>query len=154
LVVFRKKVDGARETTLARFVARAQRAAGLHGSVDVLVIGSRDIRDLNRRFRRQDKPTDVLSFPPVASLARGFAGDVVISADIAAENARRLGHAPADELKVLALHGVLHLAGYDHEHDHGEMARKEARLRRALRLPAALTERTGVASVAPTRSRK
>ena len=71
-----------------------------------------------------------------------FAGDLAISAEIAASNARRLGHSAGDELKILILHGLLHLAGYDHETDSGEMARKETRLRRLLGLPAALIERT------------
>jgi probable rRNA maturation factor len=66
---------------------------------------------------------------------------VAISADIARENARRLGHSVADEVKILVLHGILHLAGFDHEHDHGEMARKESRLRRQLKLEAGLIER-------------
>ncbi|HYN15247.1 MAG TPA: rRNA maturation RNase YbeY, partial [Terriglobales bacterium] len=69
-------------------------------------------------------------------------GDIAISAEFGARNARRLGHSPADELKILILHGLLHLAGYDHETDGGAMARKEARLRRALGLPTALIERT------------
>jgi probable rRNA maturation factor len=66
---------------------------------------------------------------------------VAISADIALENSIRLGHAVSQEIKILALHGILHLAGFDHERDNGRMAREEARLRRALRLPAALIER-------------
>jgi probable rRNA maturation factor len=70
-----------------------------------------------------------------------FAGDVAISADMAAQNARRFGHSPAEEVKVLALHGLLHLAGYDHESDSGTMARREARLREQLGLPVALIER-------------
>jgi probable rRNA maturation factor len=71
-----------------------------------------------------------------------FAGDVAISAEIAAQNARRLGHSLPEEIKILALHGVLHLAGYDHERDRGEMARKEEHLRKQLGLPVALIERT------------
>jgi probable rRNA maturation factor len=66
---------------------------------------------------------------------------VAISAEIAAKNARRLGHAPKEEIKILALHGVLHLAGYDHERDQGEMARREEGLRKQLGLPVALIER-------------
>jgi len=71
-----------------------------------------------------------------------LAGEIAISADIAAQNAARFGHSPAAEIKVLALHGILHLAGFDHERDNGQMARKEMRLRRLLRLPVALIERT------------
>ena len=72
---------------------------------------------------------------------RAFAGEIAISADIARENAARLGHSAALEVKVLVLHGILHLAGFDHERDNGEMARKEAGLRRKLGLPSSLTER-------------
>jgi len=145
LVILRKRVAGLSETVLARFARRASHAARLRGAVNVLVIGSRELRALNSRFRGEDKPTDVLSFPPVLGLADGFAGDVAISADIAAQNARRLGHSAAEEIKILVLHGVLHLAGYDHEHDHGEMARQEKRLRSFLNLPVVLIERDGEA---------
>ena len=72
----------------------------------------------------------------------GLAGDIAISADIAKENARRLGHSAAQEVKILALHGVLHLVGYDHESDEGAMAGKERQLRRALGLPLGLIERS------------
>ncbi|HMH00300.1 MAG TPA: rRNA maturation RNase YbeY, partial [Terriglobales bacterium] len=77
----------------------------------------------------------------VFGLVDAFAGDVAISAEMAAHNARLLGHSPAEEIKILALHGMLHLAGYDHERDHGEMARTEERLRKFLRLPAGLIDR-------------
>jgi len=105
----------------------------------------REARESRGPAAGEDKPTDVLSFPPVLGLADGFAGDVAISADIAAQNARRLGHSAAEEIKILVLHGVLHLAGYDHEHDHGEMARQEKRLRSFLNLPVVLIERDGEA---------
>lgn len=146
LVILRKAVAGLSEAALAKFVARASRASGLRGPVNVLVTSSRELRELNRRFRGKDKPTDVLSFPPLLDSVDGFAGDVAIAAEIAAQNARQLGHLAAEEIKILALHGVLHLAGYDHERDHGEMARKEQRLRRTLGLPGGLIERSGQVS--------
>lgn len=71
-----------------------------------------------------------------------LAGEIAISADIALQNAVRLGHSPAEEIKILTLHGILHLAGMDHERDNGQMASKEATFRRTLGLPAALIERT------------
>jgi probable rRNA maturation factor len=108
----------------------------------MLVTSSRELRRLNRRFRSKDKPTDVLSFPATRFLSDHLAGDVAISAEIAARNARLLGHSTAEEIKILALHGVLHLAGYDHERDQGEMARTEQRLRKSLGLPQGLIERT------------
>jgi len=145
LVILRKKVAGLSPSTLERFVLRARRAVRLPRHVNVLVTNSRELHSLNRRFRGADKPTDVLSFPaPLAGSgeASRMAGDVAISADIARENAHRLGHSVADEVKILALHGILHLAGFDHEHDHGEMARKESQLRRRLKLEVGLIERT------------
>jgi probable rRNA maturation factor len=143
LVIFRKPIAGLSEVALARFVAKATRMVRLKGEVSVLVTTSQELRRLNRNFRRKDKPTDVLSFPAVSALSEGLAGDVAISAEIAAENARQLGHSTALELKILTLHGLLHLAGYDHERDHGEMARKERHLRKALGLPVGLIERSG-----------
>lgn len=139
-MIFRKRVAGLSEATLTRFVTRARRAAKLHSRVDVLVASDRELGALNSRFRGKDKPTDVLSFAPMPG-GDGFAGDIAISADIAARNARELGHSAAEEIKILVVHGILHLAGYDHEHDKGQMARKEQRLRRELKLPTGLIER-------------
>jgi len=141
VVILRKPVAGLSEESLQRFLARAARAGGVGGAVNVLVTTSREVQSLNRRFRGKDKPTDVLSFPPLAKWSAGFAGDVAISADIAARNGRRLGHSAAEEVKILVLHGVLHLAGFDHERDNGTMARKEERLRKALGLPVGLIAR-------------
>ena len=144
MVILQKRVAGLSRASLERLVLRARKALGLRGAATVLVTSSSAVRALNRRFRGKDEATDVLSFP--ASPANGSAnpasdGDIAISADIAAENAARLGHSAAQEVKILALHGILHLAGFDHEGDNGEMARKEMKLRRALNLPAALIER-------------
>ncbi len=121
---------------LDRFARPAQKLAGVKGEVAVLVTGSRRIQELNRRFRRKDKPTDVLSF------ARDNGGDIAICAPIALANARAYGLTPVQELKLLVLHGMLHLAGYDHETDSGEMAKKEASLRTRLKLPSSLIQRT------------
>jgi probable rRNA maturation factor len=82
------------------------------------------------------------------------AGEVAVSADIARDNARRLGHSVADEVKILVLHGILHLAGFDHEHDNGEMARKESRLRRQLKLEAGLIERVQPRDRSPAARRR
>lgn len=146
MVIIRKAVAGATELSLSRFLNLARRAAGVAGQVHLLITSSRELRSLNRRFRGLDQATDVLSFPAAlpegAGTEDGFAGDIAISADIACRNAQALGHVALVELKILALHGVLHLAGGDHENDSGEMARRERRLRRALRLPDGLIERT------------
>jgi probable rRNA maturation factor len=120
---------------LAAFARRAQRLAKVPGQVEILITGNRRIRELNRRFGKRDKPTDVLSFP------RSDGGDIAISADMAAANAARFGHAARDELRILILHGMLHLAGYDHERDNGEMAAKETALRQRLGLPGSLIAR-------------
>jgi probable rRNA maturation factor len=143
LVIIQEKVPGLSEATLAKFVTRARRATGLRGAVSVLVTSNQELRGLNHRFRGKNKPTDVLSFPALPGLMQGFAGDVAISAEIAARNACRLGHTVAEEIRILTLHAVLHLAGYDHELDDGEMEHKEARLRKALGLPVGLIERSG-----------
>ena len=143
LVIIQERVTGLSEATLAKFVTRARRATGLRGSVSVLVTSSRELKGLNHRFRRKNQPTDVLSFPAMPGLKQEFVGDVAISAEIAAGNARRLGHTVAEEIRILVLHGLLHLAGYDHERDDGEMERKEARLRKSLGLPVGLIERSG-----------
>lgn len=143
-MIFKKRIAGLSAESLNRFVLRARKAARIKGTVDVQVTGTSDMRSLNERFRGKNKPTDVLSFPSESSAngrGRPFAGEIAISAEIALDNARRLGHSGALEVKVLVLHGILHLAGFDHERDNGEMASKEAYLRRVLRLPLSLTER-------------
>ncbi len=143
VVIFQKRVADLTELALNRFVARARRAAGLKGRVDVLLTSSAEMKSLNRRFRGKDKPTDVLSFPAERNAQKRFAGEIAISAEIAAHNAWALRHSPAEEVKILVLHGVLHLRGYDHECDNGQMARREEQLRAKLHLPLGLIERTG-----------
>jgi probable rRNA maturation factor len=143
LVILQKRVAGLSEESLDRFLLRAKRAAGVRGGVNVMVTSSAEMRSLNSRFRGLNKPTDVLSFPSPLKVAgkRNLAGEIAICAEIAARNAVLFGHSPALEIKVLALHGLLHLAGMDHERDNGQMARKEAHLRQRLHLPSTLTER-------------
>jgi probable rRNA maturation factor len=137
-------VAGLSEDALNRFAARALAAAGIGGQVDVLITNNRELRSLNRRFRNKDVPTDVLSFPAAAGASHDFAGDIAISAEMAAWNAGKLGHSAGDEVRILILHGMLHLAGYDHERDNGTMGRREAQLRRAFKLPVGLIERHGL----------
>src|SRR5271165_4605736 len=124
---------------LSLFAAKAQRALGFSGEVNVRITSNRELQKLNRRFRKKDKPTDVLSFP---SGMPKLAGDIAISADIAAANASDIGHSTETELKILILHGLLHLAGYDHETDNGAMQTRETKLRQQLGLPTGLIERT------------
>ena len=138
---------------LERFVARARRATGLRGSVNVLVTSNAEMKSLNRRFRGKDKATDVLSFPAAADANKTFAGDIAISAEIATQTARSLNHDPGVEVEILTLHGILHLCGYDHERDRGQMARCEQQLRRELNLPVGLIERAAPAH-APQQKRR
>jgi probable rRNA maturation factor len=123
------------------------------GGVAVALVTDMRVRDLNRRYRRKDAPTDVLSFPadPPPTAARtgraddngNHLGDIVIATGVARRQAREAGHSYETELRVLALHGLLHLLGYDHDEaaDAGRMARLEARLRRKGGLNSGLIER-------------
>jgi len=144
--------------TLNRFLREAQQAIRLRGQVSVLLTSDKAIRKLNRQFRGKNKTTDVLSFPAAKLIHNEKnAGDLAISIDTARKQAAQQGHALTCELKILMLHGLLHLAGYDHETDAGRMARREAALRAKFGLPLGLIERakSGTASrpAAPERQR-
>ena len=157
-------VDGrgrpARVPGLARWLAGvAPRAA--RGTVTIALVSDVRMRALNRRYRGKGHATDVLSFPsapgarrqapglaprtshlaPVRTWDDQYLGDIVIATGVARRQAREAGHSIATEMRVLALHGLLHLAGYDHETDDGTMRRVEARLRRRGGLGAGLIER-------------
>ena len=108
------------------------------GDLSIAIVSDRRMRALNRQFRGKDAVTDVLSFP---SDERGFMGDIVVASGMAARQAKEAGHSVQTELKVLALHGLLHLLGYDHETDDGKMALAEARLRKKAGLKEGLIER-------------
>lgn len=131
---------------LARWLAQAAPRSAT-GEVALALVSDRRIRTLNRTYRRADYATDVLSFPHAAGPGDAgrtgvrMLGDIVIARGVAARQAREAGHPLATELRVLALHGLLHLVGYDHERDDGEMARVERRLRRRAGLEAGLIER-------------
>ncbi len=134
--------------SLNLFLCETQEAVRLRGQVTVLLTTDAAIRGLNRRFRSKNKPTDVLSFPAANLLqsskpAERVAGDIAISVETARRQALGQGHALTCELKVLILHGLLHLAGYDHESDAGQMHRRERTLRARLGLPQGLIERGG-----------
>ena len=128
------------------------------GTVDVALLTDARMRTLNKTFRGVDRATDVLSFPaegpkPQASSSESRAprpksrapshlGDLAIARGVAARQARAEGHDVVTELRILALHGLLHLLGYDHERDRGTMRTEEDRLRRRAGLPAGLITRT------------
>jgi probable rRNA maturation factor len=128
---------------LTSFLNRARLAVGLRGEVEVLLSDDSTLRRLNKSFRGKNKPTDVLSFPapPQIKGQPAHAGDLAISLETAARQADSFGHPLRDEVRILLLHGLLHLSGLDHETDNGEMATRESHLRRQLRLPNTLIER-------------
>jgi len=131
-----------RPGALRAFLERASRLVFPSGAgVSVCLVSDREIAGWNRRYRGKRGPTDVLSFPAgngngrrgaVVRASRLDRGDIAISPAAAERNARALGRSLDQELRVLILHGLLHLAGYDHETDQGEMERRELRLRRRL----------------------
>lgn len=107
-----------------------------------LITDDRELRRLNRMFLQKDYPADVLSFP-TGNGSRSL-GEIAISVNRASEQACEIGHPVSDELKILMLHGVLHLLGLDHESDRGRMARAEKKWRTRLNLPAGLIERARI----------
>ena len=140
-----------RAPALAAWLARVAPARA-RGAVTIALVSDRRVRILNRQYRGVDRATDVLSFPAGDGISvepgrqsrrTVFLGDIVIARGVAARQARAAGHGESTEWRVLALHGLLHLIGYDHEQDEGEMRRAEARLRRKGGLNAGLIEREG-----------
>ena len=171
-LVFRHPASRVRRGPLREFLGELERRLARGRSIVCLVTGDRELRDLNRRFRGKNTPTDVLSFvgpgfQPAAAFPGGIPrstsklrakmpaksrlqaeslaplGELAISLDRARAQAAEHGHTLDDELRILMLHGALHLAGFDHEHDQGEMARAESRWRKRLGLPNGLIERSG-----------
>ncbi|HWW23507.1 MAG TPA: rRNA maturation RNase YbeY [Edaphobacter sp.] len=126
---------------LTRFLNRARAAVRLEGDVDVLLADDATLRRLNKTFRGKNKATDVLSFPAPAEIADDHAGDLAISLETANRQAETYRHSLRDEVRILLLHGLLHLSGLDHEIDDGEMAAREAELRVELGLSNSLIER-------------
>ena len=131
-----------RSGDLARWLARvAPGHAG--GRVSIALVSDARMRTLNRTYRRQDHVTDVLSFPAAPRIPNpdSFLGDIVIATGVAKRQARSAGHSATAEFRTLALHGLLHLLGYDHERDNGEMRSVERRLRQKGGLRGGLIER-------------
>ncbi len=120
------------EDDLSAFLVRLRRVLRLlPESFSAVLVSDRRIQELNRRYRKRSVATDVLAF---SLRENGYLGEVVISAPTARRQARRYRHRVEEEVKLLLLHGVLHLLGYDHETDRGQMARREHTLRRRLGL--------------------
>lgn len=124
-----KRVDRAAVESLVRDLNRKTGAASDAGC-SIVFVSDRRMRELNGRFRGKDSTTDVLSFP--TSDTGEYLGDIVISLPRALAQAAEIGRPAADEVRLLVIHGFLHLLGYDHEQDKGEMLRLQARLDRAL----------------------
>ncbi len=148
------------KSSLTRSLNRTRAAIGLEGHIDVVLTTDAELQRLNRTFRGKNKPTDVLSFPaaPMPGLpsAHQHAGDLAISIETAARQAAQFNHSLETELRILLLHGLLHLSGLDHETDSGEMSIREADLRARFRLPNSLIARTlqpTSAAIAPNQSR-
>jgi probable rRNA maturation factor len=131
--------SGSRPAGLARWL-QSIAPARARGQLTIAIVSDARVRSLNRRYRRKNEATDVLSFP--AEEPRQL-GDVVIATGVARRQAKAAGHSLQTELRVLALHGLLHLLGYDHECDEGRMARVERRLRARGGLREGLIERGG-----------
>ena len=129
----RSSASGAPPSARVRriLLATARVAGGTDRGVSVFFCGDRRMAGLNRRWRRKNRSTDVLSFP-VAEIGARFLGDIVISVPYATRQARRRGDSPAREMDRLLVHGYLHLLGYDHETDDGEMDALEATVRARL----------------------
>ena len=138
LVSFRRAPAGLRRAPLEEFASTLREAVAGGREFHCLITDDRELRRLNLRFLGHDYATDVLSFPLEGA---GMLGDLAISAGRAARQARQFGHSPLDEIRILMLHGVLHLLGMDHETDQGRMARAESKWRATLGLPSGLIER-------------
>jgi probable rRNA maturation factor len=132
-LLFRHSSRRVRRTPLRDFLTGLVRRVARGRAVTCLITTDAELRRLNRQFRGKNYATDVLSFPP---------DEMAISLDRAAAQSKELGHSLDDELRILMLHGVLHLCGMDHETDSGQMRRAETRWRKQFGLPVGLIERT------------
>ena len=130
LIVNRQRKHAVRKDRIIRLLDQAAATLGIGGEIAVVFAGDALLRRLNRDYRFKDKPTDVLSFE--SKDADVGLGDIVISVETARANALRFGRTLDQELEILALHGFLHVLGYDHENDRGQMEALETRLRRLL----------------------
>jgi probable rRNA maturation factor len=139
-VIFRRVPATLRRAAITRFARQLQKEVGKGRPFGVLITGDAELRRLNREFRGKDYATDVLSFPGGAE-AEPHWGDIAISLGRARVQASEFGHSLETEVRILMLHGALHLLGHDHETDSGQMARAEKRWRAKLGLPNGLIER-------------
>lgn len=141
LIVYRRAPAGLPRGPLEQFARRLRDEVAGGRAFECLITDDRELRRLNAEFLGHDYATDVLSFPDSDVPDRAVLGSLAISAQRAAAQAAEYGHSVDDEIRILMLHGVLHLTGMDHERDRGKMRRVEASWRKALDLPAGLIER-------------
>lgn len=145
ILTSRRRLPGVRGADVRRDAARMLRALSVEGELSIALIGDAEMRALNRDWRGQDRPTDVLAFAlregEDAALHPDVLGDVVISLDTAARQAAARGGAAGEEVRILLAHGILHLLGYDHERSPGEARRMFAKQRALLKLVATLDRR-------------
>src|SRR5262249_55281310 len=134
LITFRRKPASLDCSALTEFAVSLRDRVAKGREFHCLVTGDAELRRLNRDFRHKDAVTDVLSFPA----HDGYLGDIAVSLGRARAQAKEFGHSADDEIRILMLHGLLHLTGLDHESDNGEMRRAELRWRKRLRLPVSL----------------
>lgn len=107
-------------------------------NVELIFTNSEKIREINKKFRGKDKPTDVLSFPLIDVPHSDFLGSIVINLDLVDKVSKDLKHSFDDEISLLFIHGLLHLLGFDHEIDNGEMRKKESEIIEKFSLPESL----------------
>jgi probable rRNA maturation factor len=145
LITYRRKPATLDAESLQAFADVLRHRVARGSEFHCLITNDAELRSLNARFRGKDYATDVLSFPvggtPNGRPGGAPLGDIAISIQRARAQAREWRHAPEDEIRILMLHGVLHLLGMDHESDAGRMKRAEIRWRRKLGLPIGLIER-------------
>ena len=136
-ITYRRKPATLDSAALETFAQTLQDRVAKRREFHCLITNDTELQTLNREFRSKDYPTDVLSFPGEAP----YLGDIAISLQHARSQAKEFGNSLEDEIRILLLHGLLHLSGLDHETDTGQMARAEQRWRKKFGLPVSLTER-------------
>ena len=138
-ILFRVTTPGVSRREIRAFAERLESGVAGGRGFCCVVTSDRELRRLNRDFRKKDYATDVLSFPAIKP--NGFLGEIAISFPRARHQAAQYGHGVGQEIEILMLHGLLHLLGMDHENDRGRMERAERKCRDVLGLPRGLIER-------------
>ncbi len=139
-LIYRRRYSAIHRSALLQFAEQLSQSVAKGRPFECLITDDDELQALNRKFRKKNKATDVLSFPDGSGYSLG---SIAISYDHAKVQASEFGHRIEEEVRILMLHGVLHLLGFDHETDQGEMAKKEAALRRKFSLPQGLIARAG-----------